>query len=424
MRSLLLVAHREYLDQVRTKGFWIGVIIFPVVLGAVAVAPRLLEKTKAARHFAVIDHSGWVLDSIRPQLRSVSDRFALVDSLDGRSEAELTDLVRSDRLFAYFVVGADPVDSAGDSRYVSKNLADDDLLDWFRTQTTQLVQARRIERQAIDPAVAEWLRAPVAFESRRVTATGGQSAVGLTDKLRQIAPIAFVYLLWITIFSSAGRLMTTTIEEKSNRIVEMLLASVSPFELMAGKVVGAAATGLTLVGSWILALVFVIRGLPAAIGAGNLDLTPLIEDPRYLASFVVYFLLGYLFFAALLVGIGSVCSEIRDAQNLMQPVMLMLFIPLITMVPIGRDPNGLLARVLSYIPPFTPFVMMNRAAGPPSTLEYVLTTVVLLAGVWAAMWAAAKVFRVGILLTGKRPTLPEILRWVRAPVGSLGGVGR
>jgi ABC-type Na+ efflux pump permease subunit len=104
---------------------------------------------------------------------------------------------------------------------------------------------------------------------------------------------------------------------------------------------------------------------------------------------------------------------------MMPAVMLVLIVPLLTMVPIGRDPNGALARLLSYVPPFTPFVMMNRAAGPPALLEYVLTTALLVASIVIALWAGAKVFRIGVLLTGKPPKLKEILRWIRAPVGMI-----
>ena len=107
-------------------------------------------------------------------------------------------------------------------------------------------------------------------------------------------------------------------------------------------------------------------------------------------------------------------SSLQDAQNMMGPIVVMLLIPLLTLVPVGKDPNGFLAKVLSYIPPFTPFVMMNRAAGPPAWWEYLLTTALMLAAVVAALWAAAKIFRVGILMTGKPPRPREILRLLRS----------
>jgi ABC-type Na+ efflux pump permease subunit len=138
-----------------------------------------------------------------------------------------------------------------------------------------------------------------------------------------------------------------------------------------------------------------------------------------LPSFVVYFVLGYLFYAAVMVGIGAACNTLKDAQGFMTPITLIVLVPMFAIFPVTQDPNGTIARVLSFVPPYTPFVMMNRAAGPPATWEYVATTIELLLAVIAALWVAAKVFRVGVLMTGTRPRLSEILRWITAPVGSV-----
>jgi ABC-type Na+ efflux pump permease subunit len=220
------------------------------------------------------------------------------------------------------------------------------------------------------------------------------------------------------VFTIAQMLLTNTIEEKSNRLMEVLLSSVSPLQLMIGKIAGIAATGLAMLSTWLVCFFLATRYVPRLFGVElGFDLSVIASDPVYIASFLAYFLLGYLFYAALLVGIGSVCNSLKEAQNLMTPITLMLFVPLVAMVPISQDPNGTLARVLSYIPTFTPFAMMNRAAGPPSAMEYVLTSVLMVVSVAFVMWAAAKVFRVGVLMTGKPPRLGEILRWIRAPVG-------
>jgi ABC-2 type transport system permease protein len=174
------------------------------------------------------------------------------------------------------------------------------------------------------------------------------------------------------------------------------------------------------VGSWVGMFYVGTKYIPRFMGAApSFDLSVLATDPTFIVSFLVYFLLGYLLYSSLLVAIGSVVNTIKEAQNLMGPITLLLMAPLAAMIPIGRDPNGTLARVMSYIPPFTPFAMMNRAAGPPTTFEYVTTTILLLASVIVAMWAAAKIFRIGVLLTGKPPSFREIIRWIKAPVGAI-----
>jgi ABC-2 type transport system permease protein len=499
-----LVALREYHENLRTKTFWIGILVFPAILAIAAVVPKLLEGAKDVRRYAVIDRSGWLLEAIEeratfddafriyeyvrdeaskgasavaalpPILRLMAPMVAKASddeleamaksmafqgksklSLDGigidakqqtefllwmategkklgigldreryqrvdvapaeEPEARLREMVDDGELFAYFVIGPDPLSVDESHKYVSNNLTDKDLQQWMQRLASAEIEARRFEHEHIDPEVARRIQRPLAFDEKRVSATGEESAVEKQDTLRQWAPVAFVYLLWVSIFTIAQLLLTNTIEEKSNRIVEVLLSSISPMELMVGKILGIAATGLTTIGSWIVCFLVFLKFLPRMLDLpADLDLTVLVSDPIYLASFVAYFLLGFLFYASILVGLGSACNSIKEAQNLMAPVMILLMLPLLSMIPVSQDPNGKLAVVLSFIPPFTPFVMMNRAAGPPEPWEYAVTSVLLVLSIAGAFWAAAKVFRVGVLMTGKPPRLGELWRWVRA----------
>ncbi len=532
-----LVAQREFLENVRTKAFWIGILVFPVMLTLAFIVPSFFDRAKAAREYVVIDHSGWLLEAVEeratlPDLekvlreavrrvrkggeaaatlpnalretatqlntvlasmvdqdggespmadniyrgfagllsgvggaeggplaslgagqaeqviaslnllkdeirrwwhdlpadqakefadgRTAKGRYARIP-VEGSDEAVIQDLNRrvgDGELFAYFVINADPVEGAEGAKYVSANLTDDDLRDWFQRLASETVRDRRLAQENINPEIASWVQEPLRFAAKQVGKGGIEKQVEARDMVRQWAPAVFVYLLWMAIFTIANMLMTNTIEEKSNRIMEVLLSSVSPIELMAGKIMGIAATGLTLVGSWVLFFIVGSRLLPRLLGLDlDFDLTVITADPFFMVSFVVYFVLGYLFYAAVLVGIGSVCNSLKEAQNLMGPIMLVMFVPLMTMMPIVEDPNGTLAKVLSYIPPFTPFVMMNRAAAPPTGMEYLVSTLVLLIAVGVALWAAAKVFRIGILMTGKPPKIREIFQWLRAPVG-------
>jgi ABC-2 type transport system permease protein len=533
--KVILVAQRELVENLRTKAFWIGILLFPVLITAMMVVPAWLERAKSTRSYAVVDQSGWLLEEVEQRaslpdletvfrsaldghraqsaafqrmpeaLRQIGEQldtgFALIrerqPELDaaeveeklisgfastvagfagtegarmrellpaeaverleelrgsiqrwwqalpadeaeiygsglaksryarvevrGSGDAlieELNRRVQADELFAYFVIAEDPIMGEEPSRYVSRNLTDDDLHRWFSRLATDVVRERRLQEKEIDATVAQWIQQPVDFTMSKLGAGGATEEVRTQDLLRQWAPTAFVYLLWISIFTVAQMLLTNTVEEKSNRLMEVLLSSVSPIQLMAGKILGIAATGLAMLGSWMVFFWVATKYLPRLLDVEvGFDLSVIATDPVYIGSFLVYFLLGYLFYAGLLVAIGSACNSLKEAQNLMMPVTLMLIVPLAAMVPISRDPNGMLAKTLSYIPPFTPFVMMNRAAGPPTVREYAVTTILLLAAVAAVMWGAAKVFRVGVLMTGKAPRFGEILRWIRAPVG-------
>jgi ABC-2 type transport system permease protein len=514
-----LVAEREYLENLKTKTFWIGIVSFPVILSLAILVPMWLEKNKDVRKYAVIDESGWLLPAVEEradspdlakvfrmirdaaqkdpkslemfpaeirgdlaaQMKDAKDedldraaafltmasspegsslpeglrkqlmegresirqwwkslppeqakklasgltksqyRRVTFDDLGADSQEALNKKLDKGDIFAYFVVNQDPLAGSEGCKYVSKNLTDDDLRTWFSGLATAEVRARRIADAKVPEEVAKKIQEPLTFEGKKLSAAGVEEKVETKDQIRQWAPVVFVYLLWISVFMSASMLLMNTIEEKSNRVIEVLLSSVSPMQLMAGKIAGIAATGLTVVLSWVVCFFVGIKFFLPLVGElpKGFDLTIILRDPAFLLSFVIYFFLGYLLFAALLVAIGSICNSLKEAQNLQQPVVIILIVPLLAMMPIGKDPNGTLAKVLSYIPLFTPFVMMNRAAGPPTTTEYIVTTVLLIAAIVVAMIGAAKIFRIGVLMTGKPPKLKEVWQWLKAPVGAV-----
>ena len=506
MRKIALVAWREYVDSVRTKGFWIGILAFPLLIALGATMPTLLNQAKEARTYAVLDQSGFVqaevekrilAEDLQEMLAAAAERYrdggkawdrlpeavqqacrlyvsleeekrrALVtalavikadaklplevaakvpelagelatwwrqvsaetlDELDlelsrsryarivladaDNNRVALNAMVNEGELFAYFVIAADPVESDEGCKYISLNYTDRDLRDWYGRWASQVVRTKRLEREGIEAEVVGWLQDSVRFDTRKVDKRGSEEEVSFVDTARQWAPIAFVYLLWFAVFTNSQALLTNTIEEKSTRVIEVLLSSISPFELMAGKIAGMAASGLTVVGTWIICIGAVLMVIPEVLGVDDTSFGGIFINPLYLLSFVFYFFSGYLLYASLLMAIGSVCNSLKEAQNLMLPVMIPLVVPLLAMMSISQDPNGVLARVMSFIPLFTPFVMMNRAAGPPPLWEYLSTTALMLVSIYLAVRGTGKVFRIGILMTGKPPRLREIAGWL------------
>ena len=517
MNKTILVARHEYVETVRTKAFWVGILAFPIIIALAVGVPILLEKTKDERTYAAIDHSAFLWQEIETRIyvedvrniisasrdkrkkggeafdrlpevarsltlawmaldeegqeafvrilgerqpgggiegegselsgtdageflaaggadnlfawwrdapiEEVDDlnidlarkRFLPVEVQEERRTAEeLNRMVVDGELFAYFVIGKDPVAGSEGSKYVSNNLTDRELVNWLRGLASGVVREHRIASEHIDASVARWIQEPLRFEARKVGDGGAEKEVEVEDTARQWAPTAFTYILWISIFTGAQMLLTSTIEEKSARIMEVLVSSVSHFELMAGKVAGVAAAGLSVVASWGGFIFVAILVVPILLGAPSVGfIGQIVSDPGFLLAFMLYFVLGYLLYASLLVGIGSVCTNIKDAQSLMMPIMIPMMIPIFAMVPVSQDPNGLFARIMSFIPPFTPFVMMNRSAGPPELWEYAATTLLLIGSIYLTMVGAARVFRIGILMTGKPPKIGEIIRWLR-----------
>jgi ABC-2 type transport system permease protein len=211
--------------------------------------------------------------------------------------------------------------------------------------------------------------------------------------------------MFMGVFGSAQFMLNSVIEEKNARVMEVLLAAVSPFELMAGKILGLTTAGLTLVAVW---------GGGALVAANVRGLTH-IMSPALMIYFAVYFLLGFVLISSILAAIGSVCNTTKEAQALMGPIRIILVLPMVVWFYIVQNPNSTLALVMSFIPPITPMIMILRVAARPDLplIQIVGSLVLLAVSVPVVVWASAKIFRTGILMYGKPPSLRELLRWVR-----------
>lgn len=366
---------------------------------------------------------------VDPQADPAAVAEALRPWLRGERKVEIEG--RPAELFAAVIVPQDIADHltrpggvprvrgpAESVQYWAANLADTEL----RAEIERAIndQQRRTEYVArgMDAAAVQAVqRTSVPLVKLDPRKASGREQVSLADQLRQWAPVGFVYLLWTSIFAVASLLLNNTIEEKSNRLVEVLLSSVTPGELMVGKLLGIAAVGLTMILAWIGGLVGMLWWNAGPQAEQARSLLDVVTRSGLLPAFVGYFILGYLLYGSLFLALGSVCNTLKEAQNMMQPVMLVMIVPLLTMMFIPKDPNGTLARVMSWIPIYTPFVMMNRAAASPPTWEIVGTTVLLVAAVAFTLWLAGRIFATGILRTGQPPRLAELFRWL------VGGAG-
>ncbi|MFM7556347.1 MAG: ABC transporter permease, partial [Verrucomicrobiota bacterium] len=242
-------------------------------------------------------------------------------------------------------------------------------------------------------------------------------------QLRQWAPSVFVYLLWIAVFAVSQMLLNSLIEERSNRILEVLVSSVTPLQLMVGKLLGVAAVGAVMALAWIGSLVLVTAwmvgssGIAAvapdsAIARLPLELATLLGDSWILPAFGLYFVLGYLFYSAVILALGSTCSDLKEAQNFTGVIALFMMVPLVSITFIPKDPNGPIATWLSWIPPYTPFVMMNRVAASPPWFDVVGTLMLLVISDILVLWACARVFRRAVLRTGQPASLAQLARWI------------
>ncbi len=271
-----------------------------------------------------------------------------------------------------------------------------------RGMVYQAVVDARLRGAGLDPVRIAGLMSLAVPRAAEVTKQGERRGSGAAQF---IIPLAFFMLVWISAFSGAGQLLNNTIEEKSNRIMEVLLSAVSPFELMAGKILGQLGSGLVIISVYAAAGVFALVALAYA------DMITWWQ----IAWMMVFFIAAYLFIASVFTAIGSAVSDIQEANSLMTPAMLLIMIPMFAVFPIVQNPTGTLAKMLSFMPPFSPFAMIARVGSnqPPAQWVIALSAVFSLAAAVGAVWCASKIFRIGVLLYGKPPNLITLLKWVR-----------
>ena len=421
MNRILKVAQREYAETVKTKTFIIGVLMAPVLIGGIiffvnrtsggTTGPRPAIKVR------VTDLSNELGSEIRSSFeqhnQSHPEAQILLDQLDAASDPttaqqEGKKKLRQGGLGAYVVLDKNVIDGSGKMRlYTYKpKAANVDALWTVENLVNKAIVNRRCQLQNLDPDMLTRLR-HVPMERVELGATEGQEDVEGEGAraARMMVPFLFMYLIFMGMVGTGQYMIGSVIEEKGRRIIEVLLSAMSPFELMAGKILGLGAIGLTATGLWAAAAYMAARwqGL-------NIEVTA-----SLVVYFIIFYILGFLLLTSLLAGVGSVCNTLKETQSLRMPIMLVFILPLIAWFKLVQNPNGMLARVLSFVPPLTPLVMVLRVSASPDVWigEIILSMILLSAVVLATIWAAAKVFRTGILMYGKRPSVREVFRWLR-----------
>ena len=461
MKKMLIVAKREFLATVTAKGFLFGLFLTPaIILLVVIFIPRLVTQTppRTDGKIVVLDASGEVVAGIRDwlspekfmarrtteqrQIRELTAAAAAIggaateaaietvaqrameevpriavtalSSADIEKEKELLKLPLpkpgngAPARLALIVIHDEALRPTGEEvsgnayDLFIRNKLDDRMINEIQTAVLRVLGTTRLRLAGFDPELVGALAQVNRSQPRVVTQEGEQKS---NRTLNAVLPIVFMMLLFMSVTTSASSLMTTTIEEKANRVVELLLSTVTAMELMTGKILGQMSVGL------------LILVLYTGIGIAALTTFALsgLVDPLLFVYLAIFFILSYLTMAALMAAIGAAVSDLRDAQSLMMPVMMIFMLPWLLMVPISSQPNSLLATVMSFVPPIGNFVMLLRLSAnvPPPTWQAILAILVSAAGAYFAMRFAAKVFRVGLLMFGKPPTFGTLIRWVK-----------
>ncbi len=417
-----IVARREYLTAVRRKAFLFTLIAVPLYFGGIMMFATRSEtsgRRDAMRQFTrlgIADSSGLYAGAPRTIVTTQGfDLYAPEKVETFRTEIEmfpdaasLQDAVRSGRIGQGIVIPADYL-ATGRLRRYSQPGGIFSSASPLRSVYPWL--ARNLVAGAVDSLHAERAARPAPnLESWTLTRAG---TFEIKDQKREMldfmVPFLFSILLGMCIITGGQYLLQGLSEEKESRILESLLCTLSADDLLTGKLLGLGATGLTLVAVWL--------GTSLALGGPMMALVRLQLPPAVLALGFVYFLVGYLFYGGLMTAIGAVTNNMREAQQFSMMFTFAIFVPFIVMTRILDKPGGALAVGLSLFPPTAATTMMMRLAVPSADVpawEIALSLGLLALAAWLVLRGAARVFRIGLLMYGKTPNLPEILRWARS----------
>jgi len=411
MRNVWLVIQREYLEKVRTKAFIFTTMFIPAVMGLSIFLPTKMATMKSSKvtHIAVVASSQATGDAIRSQLaersQDIGGKYAVdVDLTATEAEhAALAAKVKSGELDG-FLWATDDALAARSVTYTARNVSDFFEGVALQAAVTMARMQLRLTAHGIGPDETKDLMQKVSVKVE----TGEKKASG---EFMFIFTFILGAMLFTTVLVYGISVMRSVLEEKNSRVMEVLLSALTPKELMAGKIIGVAAVGLTQIAIW--AALGAVLGGPYALAASQV-LKGVSIPPATLVFFAVFFLLGYLLYSSMYAALGALVNTDQEGQQLQIVVMGPLLFAYLMMFGVLRQPNSALAFWLSLVPFFAPLLMYMRImVQPPPAWQVALSIALLIATIYGMVSLCARIYRIGILMYGKRPTLPEIWKWLK-----------
>jgi ABC-2 type transport system permease protein len=423
--NTLVVAQREYLSRLRSKGFWIATAALPVFLAAVGILPSLLlMRAEKAHRLVIVDTTGELGEAVRDELLRGGKPTPDAGPASGQAEA------------AFDVELAPAADREEMNRRVLEGEIDawirideealaGDRVSYYAESVSNFLTQEKIER-AISSSARRWRLATAGYDADEVGELARSVqlvAVKVTEKGEEEGGVAagiilayfLFFMLYMILVIYGQQVMNGVLEEKSSRIVELIVATTRPLELMLGKLIGICSVALTQVAIWLTTvLVLTLPSVVATMSWLPEGVTIPTLGPWLILHLLVNFLLGFFLFSTFYAAIGAAFNSVQEAQHSASILVAFLVVPVLLFWKVLNDPDGTISVVTSMIPLFTPLLMMLRIVikTPPAWqigVAYALTA----AFTWMMVWIGSRIYRVGILMYGKKPTFRELWRWVR-----------
>src|ERR1700722_16676442 len=409
MHNVWLIAKREYLERVRTKAFLISTILIPVLMGGGIVGSILAgSKAKSTSHITIVSQDQQLATDLQAELQSGKESRMTVDVIspgNSATRATLDSMLADKQLDGYlWITPASSANGRPSFAYTPRSAGDISTKGTITTALRTVLMRERLAHEGMVASDVDSLMEPVEVN----TTQAGKNA-DTTSSF--VASYVLFFLMYMVILLYGMNVARSIIEEKTSRVFEVLLATIRPEEMMAGKVIGVGSVGLTQVAVWLAtAVLLTSTSILSAIGGGSVHVS---LSAMQIIFFVVYFLLGYLLYSSVAAALGAMVNSEQELQQLNMFLVMPLAGCMFALAPVITNPSGTVARVISLIPFCTPLIMYLRISlAMPPMWEIALSIVLMVATICAILWVASRIYRVGILMYGKKPNLPEILRWL------------
>ncbi len=410
MNKILTIARWEYLEKVKTKTFIISLIITPLIIIMFSLLPTLLTQKEDQRTkiIGVVDTSGiyfhrltdeleqYKLDDNQPNyiLLNLADKKKTLKQLKTEADKNVIDNEIEGFLFI--------LNSGTDSlevEYRSENLGSFRDLRHFEEKINRIRIQNELSARGIDPSLTEFVQSKVEIEQIKIEKSGKEGKQNFLVVF--FSAFIFIILLTMMVIYSGQLLVRSLIEEKSNRLIEILISSCTSEQLLAGKILGLSALGLTQIFIWSLIAMALVGG--AVIPPAAFD---------NILIMLVYFIVGFIFYTTIFVGIGSIVTTEQEAQQMTTYISLILIMPVVVAMPAIQNPESMMVKVMSYIPLTIPSIMLLRfKIAPVPLIDIIITLSILFVSTFVTLKIYAKIFRIGILSYGKKPTIRELIQW-------------